>query len=279
MSTKLVALSPPDTLAQVLERIATMNSLPSQKRHDLMSGVRRVARLLDSLPADIPADPEALKRRFAILTPAAADMTRSRWRNVRALLTTALALTGAKVMRGRRRHALMPQWLALLERVSDQYERARLSRFFSYASANGVEPNAVDDRTVADFAESLKRNSLLERQTEIVRGLCVAWNRCTEKIEGWPAARIGVPNSRRDYALPPTTYPPSFVADVEAYMAHLAGGDLFNATGRAPASPATLRSFRVLLFEMAAALVRSGRLPRQSDRSPTWSHPMPCRPR
>jgi integrase len=245
----------------MLERIAAMDSLPSQKRHDLMSAARRVARLLDSLPADIPADPEALKRRLGIQTPAAAGMTRARWRNVRALLTTALSLTGAKVMRGRRRDALMPQWLALIERVSDQYERARLSRFFSYASANGVEPNDVDDRTVADFAESLKRNSLLARQTEIVRGLCVAWNRCAEKIEGWPAARVAVPNSRRDYAVPPTAYPPSLVADVKAYLAHLAGGDLFNATGRAPASPATLQSVRLCLFEMAAALVHSGRAP------------------
>ena len=89
MSTRLVALGPPATLAQVLERIAAMDSLSSQRRHDLMSAVRRVARLLDSLPADIPADPEALKRRLGILTPTAAGMTRSRWRNVRALLTTA----------------------------------------------------------------------------------------------------------------------------------------------------------------------------------------------
>ena len=89
----------------------------------------------------------------------------------------------------------------------------------------------------------------------------MAWNRCAEKIEGWPGALVTVKNSRRDYALPPTTYPPSFVTDVEAYMAHLAGGDLFNTTGRAPASPATLRSVRLCLFEMAAALVRSGRAP------------------
>ena len=164
-------------------------------------------------------------------------------------------------MRGRRRDALAPQWLVLLERVGDQYERARLSRFFSYASANGIEPNDVDDRAVSDFAGSLRRNSLLDRQTEIVRGLCVTWNRCVEKIEGWPAARVAVPNSRRDYALPPTAYPPSLVADVQAYMGHVAGADLFNATGRAPASPATLQSVRVCLFEMAAALVHSGRAP------------------
>ena len=67
---------------------------------------------------------------------------------------------------------MTPSWLALLERVGDRYERARLSRFFAYASANGVEPDQVNDRTVADFAESLKRNSLLERQTQIVRDLC-----------------------------------------------------------------------------------------------------------
>jgi hypothetical protein len=36
---------------------------------------------------------------------------------------------------------------------------------------------------------------------------------------------------------------------------------LFDATGRAPASPATLRDVRTRLFEMAAALVHSGRAP------------------
>jgi integrase len=217
--------------------------------------------LLDGLPVDIPADPEALRRRLSPLTPAAAGMTKSRWRNVRALLTAALALTGAKVLRERRRDALAPLWLALLERVSDKYERSRLSRFFSYASANGIEPDDVDDGTVADFTESLQRNSLLERQREIVRDLSQAWNRCAEKIEAWPAARLTVPNRRRDYALPPAAYPPSFVADVQAYIAHLAGGDLFDAAGRAPASPATLRDVRTRLFEMAAALVHSGRAP------------------
>jgi integrase len=238
-----------------------MGSLPRQRRHDLMSAVRRVTGLLDGLPADIPADPEALRRRLSLLTPAAAGITRSRWRNIRALLTAALALTGAKVLRRRRRDSLEPAWLALLLRVGDSYERARLSRFFSWASMNGIGPDDVDNRTITDFAECLKRDSLLERQPEIVRGLCLAWNRCAEEIEAWPAARLAVPNRRRDYTLPPATYPASFVADVEGYIAHLAGGDLFDATGRAPASPATLRDVRMRMFAMAAALVHSGRAP------------------
>ena len=151
MSTVSVALGAPENLAEVLGRIAAMDALPRQRRHDLMSAVRRIARLLDGLPADIPAAPEALKRRLNLLTRAAAGMTRSRWRNVRALLTAALALTGAKVLRRRRRDALAPAWLALLERVSDKYERSRLSSFFSYASMNGIGPDEVDDGTVADL--------------------------------------------------------------------------------------------------------------------------------
>ena len=261
MPTKPVALAPPATLAEVLDCITATGQLPRQRRHDLMSAVRQVARLLGGQPGDIPANPETLRRGLNLLTPAAADMTKSRWRNVRALLTAALDLTGAKVVRRRRLDGLARSWLLLLKRVGDRYERARLSRFFSCASANGIEPDQVNDRTVADFAESLKRNSLLERQTQVIRDLCLAWNRCSGSIEGWPAARLTVPNRRRDYALPLSAYPASFGADVDAYLAHLAGGDLFNAAGRGPASPATLRDVRLRLFQLAAALVHSGRAP------------------
>jgi hypothetical protein len=238
-----------------------MEGLGRQKRLDLVSALRQVARLVGGMPADIPANPEALKRALSIVTPAAAGMTPSRFRNVKSYLTAALDLTGAKVVRRRRMTGLAPPWRALLARVEDRYERARLSRFMTYASANGIEPDQVNDQKVSDFEESLKRNSLLERQTQIIRDLCLAWNRCADRFSGWPNARLTVPNRRRDYALPASAYSPSFSVDVEAYLAYSAGGDLFDATGRAPASPNTLRDLRLRLFQMAAALVHSGRSP------------------
>ena len=258
MSALPVALAPPATLAEVLDRIAAMDRLPRQKRHDLMSAVRQVARLVGGLLTDVPAHPDPLRRRLNLITPAAASMTRTRWRNVRALLAAALEVTGAKVVRRRRIVGWTPSWLALHKRPGDRYERARLSRFFGYCSANGIEPDQVNEQTVADFAESLKRNSLLERQSQIVRDLCLAWNRCARSFEGWPAARLTVPNRRRDYALPPTAYPASFAADVEAYLAHLASDDLFAETGRRACSPTTLRDVRLRIFQMATALVYSG---------------------
>ena len=224
-----------------------------------MSAVRQVARLLGGLPADIPANPEALRRGLNLMTPAAAGMTKRRWANVRALLAAALDLAGAKVVRQTPIIGLTPSWFSLRNLVGDMYARARLSRFIAYASANGVEPDQVEDRTVADFAETLKRNSLLEGQTKIVRDLCREWNRCVESIEGWPATRLTFPNRRRDYALPASAYPPSFGADLEAYLDHQARGDLFGGNGRGPASPFTVRTIRGHLLLMATALVESGR--------------------
>jgi integrase len=226
-----------------------------------MSAVRQVARLLGGLPADVPADPEALRRGLNVMTPASAGMTKRRWANVRALLTAALDLTGAKVLRQSRIVGLTPSWFSLRNRVGDPYARARLSRFFTYASAKGVEPDQVNDRTVADFEETLKRNSLLERQTRIIGDLCRQWNRCAETIEGWSATRLTVPNRRRDYALSASVYPPSFAAELDAYLDHQARGDLFGGTGRSPASPVTIRNLRLQLLQMATALVEFGRDP------------------
>jgi hypothetical protein len=110
-----------------------------------MSSVRRVARLMGDVPANIPADLEALRRRLKLLTPAAAGMRPSRFGNVRALLTAALDLTGTKMMRGRRRAALAPVWQELLKSVGDPYEQQKLSRIVSFVSAKGIGPDEVND--------------------------------------------------------------------------------------------------------------------------------------
>jgi integrase len=244
-----------------LERIVSFKDLQRQRREVLLSALRVVARLIGGLPADIPANPETLRCGLNVMTPASAGMTKRRWANIRALLAAGLDLTGAKVVRRSRIARLTPSWLALRNRILDQYARARQSRFFEYASAKGVEPDQVNDRTVADFAETLKRNSLLERQRQIVRDVCREWNRCAESIEGWPATRLTVPNRSRRYARPASAYPPSFSADLDAYLDHQARGDLFGGSGRGPASPVTIQDLRFQLLQMAAALVESGRDP------------------
>jgi hypothetical protein len=261
MSNKASSLAPPANLADVIERVAAREGLTRQRRQDLASAVRQIARLLGGFPADIAADPEALKRGLRLMTPAAAGMTKSRWANVRALLATALDLSGAKIARRRRVVEFTPAWTSLWNRVENKYARWRLSRFFAFASANGVEPDQVSGRTVADFDEVLKRNSLRQESSRVIRDLCREWNRCAASIEGWPATRLTAPDRRRHYALPEGAYPPSFGAEIADYLNHQARGDLFGGSGRGPASPVTIHCLRLQLFQLATALVKSGRAP------------------
>lgn len=251
----------PRTLADVLAALPNLEGVASQRRHDLTSAVRRVVDLIGAPASDIPADAPALRMRLSLLTPTAAGMTLRRFRNVQSLFTAALSLTGAAVARNRSQHKLSPAWAALLASVPDRYQRARLSQFFGYASQENLDPEKVGDVDVDRFAERLGDNTLVERQPQVVRELCLTWNRCAESVAGWPAARLKVPDRRRTYALPVDAYPSSFRKDLEAYLKHRAGQDLFDETARQPARPSTLRDVRLRFLQMAAALVLSGRDP------------------
>jgi len=248
------------TLEDVVQAISAMEHLSRQRRQDLCSAVRRIATLQGRRPADIPADVEAIRRQIALFTPAAAGVTPRRWKNVRSLIGAALRLAGATVIR-RRAVALSPAWRDLLGRIRDRRERDRLSRFAGYCTTNDIPPDQVDDAVVERFAGLLLKSSLIERPKQVHRNVCLTWNRAADAVPDWPAGCLAVPNNRRDHALPLSAYPASFGADLEAWLDHLAGRDLFSETARRPASPSTLLSNRRLLLQFAAALVHSGRDP------------------
>ena len=77
-----------------------------------------------------------------------------------------------------------------------------------------------------------------ERPTQLPREACLACNRQLRTVPGWRPARLCVPQNRRNYALSLTISPPSFATDLQAYLDHLAGNDLFAETARLPPVPA-----------------------------------------
>jgi integrase len=260
MSTKSPSREVPVTLADVVRLVSAMEDLPPQRRSDLCSAVRRVAALHDRPPADIPADVAALRRTMTLFAPNTAGMAPRRWRNVRSLLATALTLTGATVVR-RRTSPLAPAWRDLLGRIPNGRERDRLSRFAGYCTTNDIPPECVCDTVVDGFARQLTENSLIDRPKHVHRSACLAWNRAAATIVGWPEHRLTVPDNRSHHALPLSTYPASFGADLEAWFDHLSGKNLFSEVAARPISPTTVRSNRRLVLQLATAMVRSGRDP------------------
>ncbi len=261
MATKGPSRAAPATLGDVLTALPGREDLARQRRHDLCSAVRRIAALLGRRPEEIAVDVEALRRQVALFTPAAARMSPRRWRNVRSLFTAALTLTGVPMIRRRQKASWSPAWRHLLERVPDTYDRARLSRLAAYCSIQNIQPDQVGHEVVANFARQLLENSLIERPKQVHREACLAWNRAGASIPDWPAIQLDVPNRRRDYALPVATYPATLGEDLEAYLAHLAGADLFGETCRQPASPVTIKYTRQRIRLLATALVHAGREP------------------
>ena len=54
------------TLADVISHLQERHALPQQRRHDLTSAVRTVARLLGQPDRDIEANPAAIRQRLAV---------------------------------------------------------------------------------------------------------------------------------------------------------------------------------------------------------------------
>jgi integrase len=261
MSTDPASQAPvPATLGDVLDVLQGRDDLQPWLRRDLCSAIRTLCRALGQVPADVPAEPDALRRRMKDLSAPALGISRGSWRNAKSLVSKALAVAGIAMVSGRAKRALMGEWKELLDQAPAP-SRYQLSRLARYCSARGLGPAAVNDEIMTGFAQALLQGSLVSRPKQVHRSACIAWNDCVAGAPGWPQQLLSVSNNRQDYSLPWSDFPESFRADVNAYLDHLAGADLLEDAAANPASPATLRSRRTQLRQMASALVYSGRNP------------------
>ena len=97
------------TLAAVIAALDPAEPDP-RRRGELASGIRTVCRVLGHLPHELPADTALLGRLIRKAVPAAAGVSPSRWANARSLLAAAMALTGLRIMPGRRLYPLGAAW-------------------------------------------------------------------------------------------------------------------------------------------------------------------------
>ncbi|MFO1062229.1 MAG: hypothetical protein U1E53_35310, partial [Dongiaceae bacterium] len=161
-----------------------------RRRGELASGIRTVCRVLGHLPHELPADTALLRRLIRKAAPAAAGVSPARWANARSLLTAAMALTGLRIMPGRRLHPLSAAWASLVLGLGTRHVRAQLSRLMGWCSANGIEPVAVTPATFDAFRSALLDDSLLGDPWAVWRQTVLAWNRAVEEVPGWPAVSL-----------------------------------------------------------------------------------------
>lgn len=103
--------------ADVARGIQDDLAFSEERKRDLISGLRRVARALGRSPEEAPADPRWLQPRLAKVMPAALGLTPKSWQNAVSDARSAMAHAGIVGRRQRRIHDLSPAWQQLWRAV------------------------------------------------------------------------------------------------------------------------------------------------------------------
>jgi hypothetical protein len=230
--------------------------LPERQRQELSSAIRTVARVLGGEPANIVADPAALRRRLETIAPEAQGISRGRLANVRSLLHKGLALM-RPMMPGRSVQPILPEWEVVAAKLAFNL-RVRLLPMLRFLSERRKKPSDVTLGDLEAYREAILNNRLRRRPEKTWDGLTWAWNACQRNVEGWPAIAIERASRRKIYVMPWSTFPAPFKQDVDRFLDRLAGRDLSDDGPTRPARNATLQKRQYQLRIAGSALVHRG---------------------
>ncbi|WP_404862922.1 tyrosine-type recombinase/integrase [Georhizobium sp. MAB10] len=248
----------PMTLGDVISGLEAKTDLSTTKRRDLISAVRTAARLLHRSPDDLPASVEALRDRLADIHPVQASISAKRLANVKSDLVAAIEMTATICRIRKRQRPRSAAWTTLVQSTPQKWQAYTLSRFSHFCSSQGIEPTDVSDAVLARFEEHLSKEVLTKKPEKIVKITRQTWNGLVERVHPELPA-LTKPPSRRVLTRDLSTYPASFQADIEAWIARLESVDFLEDDGPAKAlRPTSLRNVRACLRQFADALVESG---------------------
>ena len=245
-------------LAGLLACIQADPALSKRKAADMASALRTVGKVLAKDLRSLPSDAGQLRILLAAAAPALAGITSDRWTRVRSLLLKALAIGGINVLPGRDGRGFSPAWQDLYGRLPDRKCQIGLSRFFSYCSREGLDPCAVSKQTFEDFRQVLLATSMRNNPYATSNTTYRLWNKAADVVTGWPLGPVSIPKDERKYSIPWTSFAPSFLVDVEAFLARSGDMDPFSDNYCVSVKPSTLASRRRSIHQIASALAASG---------------------
>jgi integrase len=250
------------TLAGVAAQIHADGSLIKRRRQEVCSACGTIARAMGLQMQDVPAHPGFIRNRLKGFVPSMLSprVSTGRWRNVLSLVRFGLKHVGVSSAPGRYSEPLAPAWSAILG-LLDNKRRFGLSGLGRFCTQRGLSPAQVDDAVLSAFLAHLEETTINKTPRETHRTACVVWNRAVDTIPNWPQQRLDVPNYRRTYAIPWAVFAPSLKADVDAYLAHLAGTDILDGHDFRPLRPISVRCRARELHEFASAVAHRGRNP------------------
>lgn len=258
------ALLQPGTLmlAEVITLINSDVSVPPTRRRDMVSGLRRVANAIGRPPEDVPADTHWLQKRLVDFLPASIGLTPKSWSNILSNARAAMAQCGVVKRRINRPADLSPAWAQLWSKALATGNRtisASASRFVYFLNALSVAPEDVRLEHAEAYRDALVQFELRKSPDDCFRKAVNSWNLAVRLVPEWPKQTFALPSRAKVIKLKPESFPRTFVADLNAYLAGLRDPDVYNPDAVAvPLRSASIDQYRGMLLRFASILVLTG---------------------
>eukprot|EP01036_Dinobryon_divergens_P061152 gene61152-81524_t len=192
--------SAPANFDEMLSRLKAIPQ-PGRRICEMKSALRRMRDALRKPLHEIPTDPQKLRKLLKQVTPAAVEMTTARWSRVRSLTLACMRDMGCDTEPGRDAAGHSPRWKALAARLPTKARRLSMSRFMSFCTRLGVEPDQVTPATFEEFESALSKRSLCAKPERIFRATVKNWNSARAEVCDWPQMEIPLERNARFYSL------------------------------------------------------------------------------
>jgi hypothetical protein len=253
------------TLADVLDRLLSVESLSERRRRELASDVRSFCRIVELPAGQVVASTAVLRQLAQRGNRTAKRISHGRWCNILSGLRRATHLTGIR----QSKFGLLPPpadvWQELLTLIASDRQRIVFLRFARYSSAMGIFPDQVNDAIIRQFRQALEEEALSDPVRKIA-SLCRAWNRAAQSLPSWPQQRLTAPAQPRRYGVPWSVFPVSLRLEIADYLAQSLAPDPLDEDAPEPVRASTIVFRRQILRELASARVNRGTPPADIQR-------------
>lgn len=255
--------------SDLVGKLAADEELSATRIRDLISGLRRVAKALNRLLEDIPADPRWLQPRLARIAPAALGLTPKAWTNIVSDARAAMVHFGIVERRHNHISDLSPAWRQLWKIVlasRDPTLQPSLSRFVYFLNHQGVAPYEVSDEHALAYRDALSLNEISKSPEVAYRAAVNGWNLAVKRVAEWSQTTLSLPSRQKVIKLPAEVFPDSFHKDLDQLLDRLSCPDPLDPDGRSRAlSPVTISQYSRQILRFASELVHAGVSPHKID--------------
>lgn len=245
------------SLADLHRQIEARNDLPRLRRRDMISAIRTLAAWFKLPEENVPASAKYMRDMLSRTHAITENVSPRRVQNVRSLVLAAMREMGISTKLAPYGFPLSRQWeevRGLL--IGDTYATAELTRFMRYCSAHGISPTMVSDTASQNFLAAIDAESLIANPRTRHQSMCRVWNKMAEKHgkAGWPQLRLSVPRyDERLYRIDAELISSGVQNDIDAYLAHLAGQDIFVGLPK-PFRPKSIKAVEGHIWRYLSAL-------------------------